>query len=345
MHMADALISPTVGGTFWAVTAGTTAVALRRLGARNDRRVLPLAGVLGAFVFAAQMINFSIPGTGSSGHLGGGILLASLLGPWAGFLAIVCVLAIQALLFADGGLLAFGCNAFNLGVVPALLVWPLLMRPFQRRGGRLNLLAGSLLAAVVALQLGAFGVVLQTLFSGKTELPFRTFLLLMQPIHLAIGFVEGLITAAVLTYVDAARPEILRSVAEAQPLPPQAPLSKPVTVFALLALLTGGVLAWFASTFPDGLEWSIEKTAGTAELETQGPVHAFFGRLQERISVLPDYDFKPATTEPQTSESSWPAVSVGTSLAGILGAVLTGLLVVLAAAVARLLVRHNNTPG
>jgi len=115
MHMADALISPAVGGTVWAATAGLTVYSARKLKQEMDDRKLPLMGVLGAFVFAAQMINFTIPATGSSGHLGGGMILAILLGPYAAFLTMASVLTVQALFFADGGLLALGCNIFNLG--------------------------------------------------------------------------------------------------------------------------------------------------------------------------------------------------------------------------------------
>ena len=92
-----------------------------RAAADGDDRRVPLMGVLGAFVFAAQMVNFAIPGTGSSGHLGGGLLLAILLGPRAAFIVIASVLIVQALFFADGGLLALGCNVFNLGFFPAFV--------------------------------------------------------------------------------------------------------------------------------------------------------------------------------------------------------------------------------
>src|SRR5450830_1915585 len=112
MHMADALISPVVGGTLWAVSAAVTYSCAKKAGTDFPEQKIPLMGVLGAFVFAAQMINFAIPGTGSSGHLGGGMLLSVLLGPQAGFLVMASILTIQALLFADGGLLALGCNIF-----------------------------------------------------------------------------------------------------------------------------------------------------------------------------------------------------------------------------------------
>jgi len=106
MHMADALMSPAVGGAMWAATAATTAYCAKKVREEVDESKIPLMGVAGAFIFAAQMLNFTIPGTGSSGHLGGGLILAVLLGPEAAFLVMASVLGVQALFFADGGLLA-----------------------------------------------------------------------------------------------------------------------------------------------------------------------------------------------------------------------------------------------
>src|SRR5512138_3185630 len=101
MHMSDALLSPAVGGTLWAAAAGLVAASARRVERDPDPRRAPLMGVMGAFVFAAQMVNFSIPGTGSSGHLGGGLLLAALVGPEAACLVLCSGLGVQALFFAD----------------------------------------------------------------------------------------------------------------------------------------------------------------------------------------------------------------------------------------------------
>ena len=128
MHMADALISPAVGGTMWAAAAGLIAYSSSRVKKELDDGKVPLMGVLGAFIFAAQMINFTIPGTGSSGHLGGGMILAILLGPHAAFLVMASVLIVQALMFADGGLLALGCNIFNLGFFPCFVAYPLIYK-------------------------------------------------------------------------------------------------------------------------------------------------------------------------------------------------------------------------
>src|SRR4030042_835992 len=128
MHMADALISPTVGGMLWAVSGGLIAFCARKVKRTLRDNLVPMMGVLGAFIFAAQMINFSIPGTGSSGHLSGGLILTILLGPYAAFLVIASVLTVQAFFFADGGLLALGCNLFNLGFFPAFIAYPLIYR-------------------------------------------------------------------------------------------------------------------------------------------------------------------------------------------------------------------------
>jgi hypothetical protein len=108
MHMADALISPVVGGAGWAATFGLAAYSARKIKVAADDTSVPMMGVGAAFVFAAQMINFTIPGTGSSGHLGGGLILAVLLGPHAAFLAMASILTVQALFFADAHRLRAG---------------------------------------------------------------------------------------------------------------------------------------------------------------------------------------------------------------------------------------------
>lgn len=324
MHMADALLSPAVGTTFWAGTVAVSSYASKKLKGQVDDKLIPLMGVLGAFIFAAQMINFSIPVTGSSGHLGGGMILAIILGPYAAFLVMASVLTVQALFFADGGLLALGCNIWNLGVYPCFLVYPLIYKPLlgnSKNPGRI--MAGSLLSAVAALQLGAFSVVLSTLLSGKSELPFGTFVLMMQPIHLAIGIVEGFVTAGVINFVRTARPELLDDIDSSRPLTTGVSLKKIMTTFAVLAVITGGVFSWFASTNPDGLEWSIAKITGKGALseQKQGGGAVLKG-FQEKTAFLPDYGLKPATDESKKSKMPpvWPKVEAGTSAAGIIGA-------------------------
>ena len=120
MHMSDALLSAPVAIAADVAAAGLLVAAALRLKKESRENMVPLMGVMGAFVFAAQMVNFAIPGTGSSGHIVGGVLLAALLGPWAGFLTLASVLIIQCLVFADGGLMALGCNIINMGAMTAL---------------------------------------------------------------------------------------------------------------------------------------------------------------------------------------------------------------------------------
>ena len=318
MHMADALLSPAVGGVMWAATGATVAYSARKVREDLDESKIPLMGVAGAFVFAAQMVNFTIPGTGSSGHLGGALLLAILLGPEAAFLVMASILAVQALFFADGGLLALGCNVFNLGFFPAFVAYPLVYRRIVGDGpalARRRVGAGSLIAGSVGLQLGALGVVLETTASGVSELSFWSFVLLMLPIHLAIGVVEGLVTAAVVLFVYRAQPELLARSAARKPL--GGLRLKPVLVgLAVAALVVGGALSWFASANPDGLEWSIAKVTGAEEeLRADSPPHDTAAKTQKRTAMLPDYAVK-------GSEASGAEVGAGTSLSGVVGALI-----------------------
>lgn len=316
MHMADALLSPVVGGVMCAVSAGAVAYSMVKV--KKDElceKKVPIMAVAGAFVFAAQMINFTIPATGSSGHIGGGILLAGLLGGFPAFLTLTTVLIIQCLFFADGGLLALGCNIFNIALFPCLIVYPILFRPLLKKNisySRLMLM--SIVSVVVALQLGAFSVVVQTAASGVSELPFGTFVLLMQPIHLAIGVIEGIVTGAVLCFVYKMRPELMDSTLRGSKIGDGVSLKKVVVVIAVSALLIGGGLSLFASANPDGLEWAIEKVAGTTELEAQGKVLEGAAAAQEKTAFMPDYEYAAADEE---------GSSTGTSVAGIVGGAMT----------------------
>ncbi len=308
MHMADALVAPAVAGTMYVCSAAAAAYSVKKVRLETDTKKVPLMGVMGAFVFATQMINFTIPGTGSSGHLCGGMLLSALLGPYAGFLTMIGVLLIQCLLFADGGLLALGCNIWNMAFygcfVGALLIW----RPMMKKGmSRAKIIAASILGCVLTLQLGAFSVTLETMASGVTELPFATFVATMQPIHLAIGFVEGLITAAVLVFVHEARPELLFGASRAEQKEGRFSFKKTLGILAVAAALIGGLLSLVASSFPDGLEWSIERITGSTELAAEGGVYQAAGSVQKFTSLLPDYAFKGSESE------------LGTTFSGIVG--------------------------
>ncbi len=311
MHMADALISLPVGAAFWAISGGVIAYSARKISQENDQSSTPLMAVMGAFIFAAQMINFSIPGTGSSGHLAGGLLLALVLGPYRSLITLTSVLAIQSLFFADGGLLALGCNIFNLAIIPSFCIYPLVANLLTKSGSKhwVNLI--TVLSAIVCLLVGAFMVVLQTVLSGISSLPFGLFLSFMLPIHLAIGLVEGIVTAAIYLFVRNARPDAAESTRTA--LPRWVPLA-----FLAAALVSAGIISWFASSYPDGLEWSIERAAGSLEVVgVSGYIHQTIAWVQERIAFLPDYQI------PALVSASENGPAAGTSLAGIAGSIMS----------------------
>ncbi len=295
MHMADALLSPAVGGVMWGATGVAVAYSARKVRDELDESKIPLMGVAGAFVFAAQMLNFTIPGTGSSGHLVGALLLAILLGPEAAFLVMASILTIQALFFADGGLLALGANVINMGFFSVFIAYPLIYRHIvgdATAPARRRVVIGSLFAGVAGLELGALAVVVETTASGITALSFGGFALVMLPIHLAIGVVEGLVTAAVVLFVQHAQPELLERSARRRPL--RGLRLKPVLIgLAVAALAAGGVLSWYASADPDGLEWSIVRVTGSdEELAANSGVHEAAADAQAKTAVLPDYGLK-----------------------------------------------------
>jgi cobalt/nickel transport system permease protein len=241
-------------------------------------------------------------------------LLAALLGPFPALIALASVLLIQCLLFADGGLLAYGCNVFNMGVCSCLLAYQYLYKPIAGKGVNIkSIFWASIVSVILGLQVGAFGVVVETYLSGVTELPFEAFLFLMQPIHLAIGLVEGIVTAAVLIFVYNARPELVTSTVQETRLAKNISTRKVIAALLVLTVLVGGGLSLFASAYPDGLEWSMEGVAGTAELERDDPVHKAMGDVVEATAFMPDYSFA----------GSEEGSSLGTVTAGIAGSAIT----------------------
>ncbi len=292
MHMSDALVSPPVFIAAAAVSVTLIAVAVAKVKKTHNTQIVPLMGVMGAFVFAAQMINFSIPGTGSSGHIVGGILLAATLGPWAALLALSSVLVLQSLIFADGGFMALGCNILNMAVLSCLVAYPLIYRPLagsSLRSGRIAL--ASIVACIVGLELGAAAVTLETEISGITALPTGRFLLFMLPIHLLIGLGEGLATAAVLGVVQHYKPELLVDVRRREPSEKRH-FGKALAVIAAAALVVGGSFTWIASSYPDGLEWAIGRMTGGSELAAThaDPLYRVAENLQQTTALIPDYN-------------------------------------------------------
>ena len=338
MHMADALVSPAVAVTMYAASAAAAGVSLAQLHKEEAaapelvKKKLPTMAVMSALVFAGQMINYTIPGTGSSGHLCGGMLLSAILGPWAGFLSMIVILAIQALFFAYGGLLALGANVWNMAFYGCFVGYFLIYRPLMQGKllsgkGRTKLVLASVLGCVVTLQLGALSVVVETSLSGITALPFGAFAALMQPIHLAIGLVEGGITAAVLLFVYQTRPELLQC-ASASGAKNRCSRRATLAILAAAALVIGGGLSLLASSNPDGLEWSLfgnEEAGYSANMgldeEAYGAESAAAEKaaaVQEKTSLLPDYNFAGSDSAAGTSVSGLVGCALVAALAAII---------------------------
>lgn len=239
---------------------------------------------------------------------------------------MIVILAIQCLFFADGGLLALGANVWNMAFYGCFIGYYLIWRPIMRshwfgegKGAqRARIIAASILGCIITLQLGAFSVVLETSLSGITELPFGAFVALMQPIHLAIGLIEGLITSAVLLFVFESRPELLQGVERTPGESPKRSLKTVVIILAVVALLVGGGLSLLASSNPDGLEWALFGNAEAGYAENMGLDEEDFGvsskaadtagSIQEKTSFLPDYAFSGSDS------------AAGTTVSGIVGA-------------------------
>ena len=352
MHMVDALLSPAVAATMYVASGTVAGISIHKLRKDDEPQKLPVMAVTAALVFAGQMINYTIPGTGSSGHMCGGMLLSALLGPHAGFLSMIVILTIQCLFFADGGLMALGANIWNMAFYGCFVGYYLIWRPIMQsrwfgegRGAqRARIVAASIIGCVVTLQLGAFSVVLETTLSGITELPFSAFVALMQPIHLAIGLVEGLITSAVLLFVYESRPELLQAVQPEAGESPKRSLKSVVVILAVVALMVGGGLSLLASSNPDGLEWALFGNAEEGYAENMGLDEDNFGisstaadtagSIQESTSFLPDYAFAGSDA------------AVGTTVSGIVGsALVAGVAVLICFAGGFFRKRNRKTEG
>lgn len=317
MHMANELLSPAVAGGFAVLTAAVLVHAARRVRARFDPAGVPLMGVLGAFVFAAQMINFPIlPGT--SGHLGGGVLLAILLGPHAAALVMAAILIVQCLIFQDGGLLALGTNILNLGIVPCYLGSALFHLLAKGQPGAGRLYASIFVATLAGMVAGAALVPIQVSLSDRLAVPLDQFMAVMVGLHLLVGLGEAVITFLVVGFVSRVRPELLGSVARRLHASRLGLSAKAVTVsFAVIALLLAGVVSLYASAWPDALESIVdaENGAPAAVSEQVHPMAAHASHLQERSAPLPDYQVP-----------GWPE-QLGTSVSGLLGTAITLVLV------------------
>jgi cobalt/nickel transport system permease protein len=302
--MSDVLISTPVGLSMIGCAALALGYSIKQVEKEDNEGKSVKMGVLGAMIFASQMVNFTIPGTGASGHIVGTILLATLLGPFASFITISSILLVQAFIFADGGLLAYGCNVINMGFFGAFIAYPLIMKPMLNRTlNKKTIMISSIITSIVALQLGALAVVFETYVSNVSSYSISTFLLLMLPIHLAIGLIEGIITGFVLQYLHSVKPSLIAINTNDEVV-----FSKANTVIiSLITLFIAAVLSLFASSNPDGLEWSIAKVNIAENTSKVGEV---LNQIQSKISFLAGYTINDSSSSFGTLISGFAGITI-----------------------------------
>ncbi|MBO3458601.1 cobalt transporter CbiM [Aetokthonos hydrillicola Thurmond2011] len=208
MHVPDGFLNLPVLLVTWVIAIGLIAIALKQAQLEYKERTVPLMGVCAAFIFAAQMVNFPIPG-GTSGHLLGGTLAASLLGPWAGALVMASVFIVQGAVFQDGGLTALGANIFNMGLIGTFGGY-YIYRTIRFAIGRdkLNgMVVGTAIAAWASVVVASIICAFELALSGTVPLPVA--LTTMASWHVVIGIGEALISVIVVSFVWRTRPDLL----------------------------------------------------------------------------------------------------------------------------------------
>jgi cobalt/nickel transport system permease protein len=243
LHIPDGFLNLIVSLVCWALTSLILAVAISRTNKSLGERQVPLMGVMAAFIFAAQMINFPVAG-GTSGHLLGGALAAIILGPWAAMLVMTAVIAVQGLLFQDGGLLVMGANILNMGILTSAIGYGLYRGAFGRSRSVKLVVAG--IAAWLSVIAGALGTALQLWLSGTSSL--QTVVLAMLSIHTLIGIGEALITVAALTFLFQTRPDLVDEKSTS------AQAGRGWVFVGVIIALAVVLLSPLASVDPDGLE-------------------------------------------------------------------------------------------
>jgi cobalt/nickel transport system permease protein len=270
LHIPDGFLATWVSILGWALAVVMVAIALRQTRQQLGERQVPLMGVLAAFIFAAQAINFPVA-AGTSGHLLGGALAAITLGPWAAMLIMTSVIGVQAFLFQDGGLLALGWNILNMGVLTAFsgfLVYRTLSRIAGKHPG--TRIAAAFTAAWLSVEVGAIATAIELAVSGTS--PLAIGLPAMTAVHALIGLGEGLITAGAVGLLRATRPEVL-SAGERAP----GRISSGFVFAGLSLALIVAAFSPLASPNPDGLEFVAEQ-------------RGFLDRALEPLyEILPDY--------------------------------------------------------
>ncbi|MBX7235438.1 MAG: energy-coupling factor ABC transporter permease [Caldilineales bacterium] len=294
MHIPDGFLSLGISLVFWALTVAFVSVAARRVQNDLGERQIPVMGIMAAFIFAAQMLNFPVAG-GTSGHLLGGALAAIVLGPWAGILVMTAVIGVQGLLFQDGGLVVMGANIFNMGVLTALVGFGLYRGVAGRSRSQKLAVAG--VAAWVSVMAAALLTALQLWLSGTSALGIVVPAML--GVHALIGLGEALITVAALAFILRTRPDLLGGELVREKGGPGWVVGGAVVVLLLV------LLAPFASASPDGLE----RVAGNLGFLNRGASSPF--------TILPDY------TLPWLGQTS-----LSTVVAGLIGAAVVGLLAI-----------------
>ena len=321
MHMANELLSVPVAGGTLAIAATGIGLVCRKARQFITSEKLALMGILGAFVFAAQMVNFQLPVMpGTSGHMVGAVLLAIILGPHLAAVVISSVVIIQCLIFQDGGLLALGCNIINMALIPTYLGYYLYRAITAGKSSSLRLYIAAMLASLIAIEAGAVLVPIEASLSGVLAVKFSTFLITMIGVHFLVGIVEGLITLTVLAYLQQVRPDVV-----IDSLPGKIRLSKKTVLitFGVMVVVIGAGFSLLACGMPDGLEWSYaerpDQPGFKKVIVNNNPVIARVDSLQSRYTPMPDYAPRSsATVENKASISAgW------TSFAGVFGSILT----------------------
>ncbi len=262
LHIPDGFVSPGVALSGWIAALLMTWLALRQTRVQLLDRQIPLMGVLAAFTFAAQALNFPIAG-GTSGHVLGAALAGILLGPWAGSVVMVAVVLVQGLLFQDGGIFAMGCNLANmafLAVFAASSAFGLLQRLTRR------VKPAAFLGAWLSVQAGAAATAVQLGFSGT--FPLSLALPALTGVYALVGIVEAAVTVAALSLLESSRPDLTAVVRRPAGRPAHA------TTLGLLAALALALLAPLSSSSPDGLE-AVAEEGGFAALAQSSPFQVF----------------------------------------------------------------------
>jgi cobalt/nickel transport system permease protein len=310
MHAPDGFFAPWLAILGWLITLATIALAIRNTRQLGEKQV-PMMGIMAAAIFAGQMLNFTIPG-GTSGHLLGGALAAILLGPWAGVLVMTAVIAVQALLFQDGGLVVMGLNVINMGIVTGFVgyfVYSWLKRALNATKTG-NIVAG-FVAAWTSVVVTSIAASLELALSGTS--PLAIALPAMLGVHVMIGVGEGILTVAALSFITVTRPDLITG--EYAP----GKRTAGVVLVGLLVALGLTLFAPLASPYSDGLERVAEVLSDPAAIRTEGqqpvgiaiPDQPQFDASRVRdapFKILPDY------TIPGLGDSP-----VSTILAGVVG--------------------------